>query len=264
MPRGLWRRVQERFRPARVLEFYASTEAGAILVNLNGVKEGCMGRPLPGSAQVRIARYHLDHDGLVLGQDGLAQECDPDEVGMLLARVRPEEYPSMIPMRSVFAPEDAWLLTGDLFRRDGDGDYWRLDNVADVIRTAEGPAFTTPIRDALSDLPAVDLTVAYGLPAGGGHQAAVAAITLRQGSELRARDIALAVRHLPRHQRPTIVQVVAEIPVTTWFRPLTAPLRAAGLPRPDSPEQAWYLDASGETYRVLTDAARRRLVGKAA
>jgi putative long chain acyl-CoA synthase len=74
----------------------------------------------------------------------------------------------------------------------------------------------------------------------------------------------LAVRHLPRHQRPTIVQVVAEIPVTTWFRPLTAPLRAAGLPRPDSPEQAWYLDASGETYRVLTDAARRRLVGKAA
>jgi putative long chain acyl-CoA synthase len=28
MPRGLWRRVQQRFRPARVLEFYASTEAG--------------------------------------------------------------------------------------------------------------------------------------------------------------------------------------------------------------------------------------------
>jgi putative long chain acyl-CoA synthase len=38
MPRGLWRRVERRFRPARVLEFYASTEAGAILVNLRGAK----------------------------------------------------------------------------------------------------------------------------------------------------------------------------------------------------------------------------------
>ena len=47
MPVGLWRRVQERFRPARVLEFYAATEAGAILVNLGGAKLGAMGRPLP-------------------------------------------------------------------------------------------------------------------------------------------------------------------------------------------------------------------------
>ncbi len=63
MPRGLWRRVQERFKPARVLEFYASTEAGAILVNLSGAKEGAMGRPLPGSAEVRIAAYDLEAGG---------------------------------------------------------------------------------------------------------------------------------------------------------------------------------------------------------
>ncbi len=60
MPRGLWRRVQTRFKPARVLEFYASTEAGAILVNLRGAKPGSMGRPLPGSAEVRIAAYDID------------------------------------------------------------------------------------------------------------------------------------------------------------------------------------------------------------
>src|SRR5205807_3916560 len=52
MPRGLWRRVERRFAPARVLEFYASTEAGAILVNLSSAKQGSMGRPLPGSAEV--------------------------------------------------------------------------------------------------------------------------------------------------------------------------------------------------------------------
>jgi acyl-CoA synthetase (AMP-forming)/AMP-acid ligase II len=40
MPRGLWRRVQERFHPARVVEFYASTETGAVLVNLRSAKPG--------------------------------------------------------------------------------------------------------------------------------------------------------------------------------------------------------------------------------
>ena len=60
MPRGLWRRVQRRFAPARVLEFYASTEGDAVLVNLTGEKPGCKGRPLPGSAEVRIAAYDAE------------------------------------------------------------------------------------------------------------------------------------------------------------------------------------------------------------
>ena len=62
-PRGLWRRVEQRFRPARVLEFYASTEVGAILVNVRDAKPGSMGRPLPGSAEVRIAAYDFDAPG---------------------------------------------------------------------------------------------------------------------------------------------------------------------------------------------------------
>ncbi len=47
MPRGLWRRVARRFYPARVLEFYASTEGEAILVNLSGEKPG-QGAPAAG------------------------------------------------------------------------------------------------------------------------------------------------------------------------------------------------------------------------
>ncbi len=186
MPPGLWRRVEERFAPARVLEFYASTEAAAILVNLRDVKRGAMGRPLPGSAEVRIARYDIDAGGLVLGRDGFARQCATDEVGMLLARVKPTDPLTVVPLRGVFEPQDAWLVTGDLFRDDADGDYWRLDGVAEVIRTREGPVFTTPIRDAFANLPAIDLAVAYGVrPAGDEHEdeLAVAAVTLRRGHE---------------------------------------------------------------------------------
>src|SRR5205823_13688131 len=124
-----------------------------------------MGRPLPGSAAVRIAAYDVERGGLELREDGLARECEVDEVGMLLARVNPSEPTSSIPMRGVFSPDDAWLLTGDLFRRDADGDFWRVDGLADVITTAAGHVFTTPIRDALCSLPAVDLAVVYGVGA---------------------------------------------------------------------------------------------------
>ncbi|MFZ0040378.1 MAG: AMP-binding protein, partial [Solirubrobacteraceae bacterium] len=166
MPRGLWRRVQDRFKPARVLEFYASAETGAILVNLRGSKAGAMGRQLPGSPEVRLAAFDLRSEELEIGRDGFVRACGTDEIGLLLARARTVETAGAIPMRGVFARDDAWLSTGDLFRRDDEGDYWRIDSVRDVIHTEHGPMFTAPIRDALSDLPAVDLSVAYGVGVG--------------------------------------------------------------------------------------------------
>jgi putative long chain acyl-CoA synthase len=263
MPRGLWRRVEERFAPARVLEFYASTEAGAILVNLRDAKRGAMGRPLPGSAEVRIARYDIDAGGLLTGDGGFARQCRTDEVGMLLARVRPSDPLSVVPLRGVFAAGDAWLVTGDLFRRDGDGDFWRVDHVGEVISSEHGPVFATPIRDALMDLPAVDLAVAYGVaPRAGQAELAMAAVTIRPGRELTPRELTRALAGLEPGRRPALVQVVDQIPVTTWYRPLTAPLRKAGIPAPADGARAWYLDASGETYRPLSAAAHRRIVGR--
>jgi putative long chain acyl-CoA synthase len=224
-----------------------------------------MGRPLPGSAEVRIAAYDVESRKLVLRADGFAIECGDDEIGMLLARVRPTDPTSSTQLRGVFSRDDAWLATGDLFRRDRDGDYWRVDGVNDVIRGPEGPVFTGPIRDALSDIPAIDLAVAYGVaPTGSEHQLPIAAVTLRAGHELTGQDLGHALAALPPGRRPAIVHVVEQIPVTTWFRPLTSPLREAGIPEPHKGRSAWYRYGAGDSYRPLTDAAHRRLVKRAA
>src|SRR3979409_2661961 len=106
MPRKPWRRVQQRFRPARVLEFYASTEGGVILVNVSGAKEGCMGQPLPGSNEVRIAAYEGGPEELLHKSNGFVRECGTDEIGMLLAHVRPGDSGSVTPLRGVFAAGD--------------------------------------------------------------------------------------------------------------------------------------------------------------
>ena len=104
--------------------------------------------------------------------------------------------------------------------------------------------------------------MAYGVAPEGAEQAvAIAAITLREGHELIVREITRAMRLLPVGERPEIVHVVAAIPVTTWYRPVTGPLREAGVPEPGDGVQAWCLDADTDSYRPLTDAEHRRFVG---
>ncbi|WP_243718586.1 AMP-binding protein [Actinomadura sp. KC06] len=258
MPRGLWRRVEDRFAPARVLEFYASTEGESVLVNLSGKKPGSLGRPLPGSAEVRLARYDLENGRLDEGADGLAVECEPGEIGMLLARVRLSAVGTAGRcVRGVFAPEDAWTITGDLFRRDADGDFWLAGREAELIRTGEGIVPPGPVRDALGDLPYVDTVAVYGIPVGETELAA-AAVSLRGAAELKPLDISEALLRVEPGLRPAIVRVVDEVPVTAGGRLRTAPLREEGVPSAGE-GRAYYRDKAG-AYRPLTDAARRRLL----
>jgi putative long chain acyl-CoA synthase len=168
-----------------------------------------------------------------------------------------------IALRGVFAREDAWLATTDLFRRDADGDYWRLDSVRELIPTAAGPVFTAPIRDALGDLPSIDLAVAYGVPDGRGRELAVAAVTLAPGQPLSAPELTAALRALPRARRPTLVRVVERIPLTTWFRPITSSLREEGIAEPGAGLPVFYRGPRADTYRPYTVADHERLLGGA-
>lgn len=247
MPRNLWRRTNERFRTARVLEFYASAEGEAILANVSGRSVGSMGKPLPGTAEVRVAAYDLNADRLLLSDDGLGRECRVDEVGLLLVRANPTDSTSEPPLRGVFESGDAWRSTGDLFLRDEHGDLWLAGPAAEVVHTADGPAIPSGARFALGTLPCVDLVVAYGVP-DDDVEVLVGAVALRGGTELSTADLDGAVDKLPASQRPFYVQVVPSIPVTTWHRPLWRPLQAKGVPTPNRQRKVWRLGADRAHY----------------
>jgi len=250
MPRNLWRRVNQRFAGVRVLEFYASTEGEAILANVTGRSIGSMGKPLPGTAEVRVAGYDLATGRLALAGDGLGRECRVDEVGLLLARVKPTDWSVAEPLRDVFEPNDTWQSTGDLFLRDEHGDLWLAGSAADVVMTADGPALPAGARFTLGTIPSVDLVVAYGVHEGDGD-VLVAVVSLRGGAELTTGDIEKAVHKLPPVQRPSYVQVVPSIPVTTWHRPLWRPLQAEGVPRATRTRKVWRRAADKAHYEPV-------------
>lgn len=246
MPTGLWRQLENRLSPAKVLEFYASTEGDAVLVNVRGDKIGSMGRPLPGSATLKIARYDIEAGRLIEGKDGFAVECNPGEVGMLLARLSPRDgaYPDQS-LRAMFEGGDAWLATGDLFYKDADGDHWLVGGVQSLIRTPHGSTPPIPVQDAISTIEAVHLSVAYGIDEADGSTSVACAVELHPRQKLTAEALAEAIASLPRPDRPTYIRVVPEIPRTTWYRVKTGKLRDEGIP---ARKGVWILDADRATY----------------
>ncbi|MBF6188024.1 MULTISPECIES: acyl-CoA synthetase [Nocardia] len=259
MPAGLWRRTTEQFEPARVLEFYASIEGDVVLANVKGVKAGCKGRPVPGTARVELVAYDPVAGRIRTDDNGFARRCADNEVGLLIGKASEGVDLSAGGLRGVFAPGDAWMPTENLFRRDSDGDYWLVDRKDTVIKTPRGPVFGQPIVDVLNDIAAVDMEVAYGLDLGD-HCLAVAAVCVRRGFQLEPKDVTEAMRALDPNQRPDLVYVVDEIPRSASYRPSTSAVRAAGRPRP-GPDTWWY-HRETESYEVLTEAEARALFGE--
>ena len=258
MPRGLWRRVLDRYPGTRVLEFYAGTEADVVLANLSTSKPGARGRPLPGTAEVRLVEIDPGSGAVLAGPDGFAIPSEVDSPGVLLTRPRLGLDASVRQLRGVFRPGDTWVSTNDVFERDRDGDFWLLGSASSVVRTEHGPVYPIQVADALGDLPEVDLAVLYEV-AGPSGPVAVAAVSLWDSAPITGADIGGALASIPADAQPDIVHVVDDIPVTNWYRPDARNLASRGLPK--AGPRTWVRDPDTGGYVRLTKAAREVLAG---
>lgn len=258
MPTGLWARVVDAFAPARVVEFFATTDGQAVLANVSAAKIGSKGRPLPGAGRIELGAYDAEHDLILEDDRGFVQVAAPNQVGVLLAQSNGPIDPSASVKRGVFAAGDTWISTEYLFRRDDDGDYWLMGRRGSVVHTARGLVYAEAVTDALGCINGVDLAVTYNVPVGD-QQAAVSAVTLLPGATITAADLTEAVAKIPVGLGPDIVHVCPEMTLSATYRPTVSALRAAGIPKPG--RQAWYFDAASNEFRRLTPGVRSELSG---
>ncbi|HSV39615.1 MAG TPA: AMP-binding protein [Nocardioidaceae bacterium] len=257
MPRGLWRRVSDRFAPAVVLEMWGSGERGAITANVSGAKVGSVGRALPGSARLQLARFDLEAGQVFRNDRGMARRCRPGELGLMMTIDEVGLHAEGV-QEGVFEPGDRWHPTASLFRRDADGDYWLEGMVDEIVRTDAGAVLPGPVSAVFEEIPQVTSAVAYALP---GRRADVLAVAVTARKELGATAVTAAAWRLPEEQRPALVCVVPEMPLTAAGRPSGRALAADGMPLD---RMAWSYDASREEYRKLTKTALTKLLGAAA
>ncbi|MFM9034554.1 MAG: AMP-binding protein, partial [Mycobacterium sp.] len=258
MPTGLWQRILEDFAPAKIVEFFATSDGQAVLANVAGVKVGSEGRPLPGGGDVELGAYDPVLDLILEDNRGFVRVAGRDEIGVLLARPWGPIDPTASIKRGVFAAGDIWISTEYVFYRDADGDFWLLGNRSGLLRTPRGVVFPAPITDAVGAISAVDLAVTYGVDTPAGTRA-VTAVTLRPGMTVTAADIGDAVSKMPAGLPPDVVHVVPKLSVSASYRPVVSALRAAGIPK--AGRNSWYLDTDTGQYRRLTAAARAGLAG---
>ena len=169
----LWRELVDRFGPIAVREFYASTEGNLVLANISG-KRGALGRPLPGANALELVAYDFERDEFVRDALGHARRCRTGEAGLLIAKVGPT-HPGFGREgkagtdavasfhRDVFGPRETWYSTGDLVRRDADGDYWYVDRISHLIRGPHGWVSPREIEDVLYGIASIEYAVVYGL-----------------------------------------------------------------------------------------------------
>jgi len=238
MRRDVWARLDERFNVS-VLEFYATTEGNAVLANVPGSKLGSLGKPLPGTSEIMLAAYDVEASEFVKGPDGRLVSCSANQPGMLLARIDEssalgshegyvdESESSRRSVRDAIEPGDLWFVTGDLLRRDDDGDYWFVDRVVDIIRTPKGPVSSVAVEDVLYELGEVQHAVVYGVRLPGvAHEVPLVTLVLREGYHLDPTTLARHVeRRLDVNGRPRFVRIRSEVPMSVGFRPLKSELR---------------------------------------
>ncbi len=265
--KDVWRRLRARFGAA-VLEFYASTEGSLVLANASGEKVGAIGRPLPGSAEVAVARYDFAAQDFSRDSAGYFIRCGAGEPGVLISRIDPahpssafegvREHRGMSRVRGdAFEPGDHWFVTGDVVRQDADGDYWLIDRAADMIPAEGGYVSSRVIEDAVYEVPGVRLAVAYGLPGlrGAGETVAVA-LVLAEGVALDLDAFRrIVTAELRDGERPRVLRLVREIPMTAGFRPMKSALRSAGLAG-DAPTYLFDLELGRYVARAPGEAAR--------
>ncbi len=229
MPADLWADLVARFRSVGVLEFYATTEGNAVLANASGEKIGSVGRPLPGSAELAIVAYDFERGEPVLDGAGFHRKVAPGEAGLLLACIDDRHalasYDGTLDgrdarvRRGVFAPGDAWYVTGDIARRDEEGDYYFLGAARDLVLGEDGPIFTREVEASFAALPSVRAAAAFVVQQGDADGARPrrfgVAVELARGATTE--QLLRELEDVPERERPAVLRVVDALPRTAGY-----------------------------------------------
>ena len=185
---------------------YGLTEAGPntfwLPAEYTRSKVGAVGRPL----------FHID----VKLVDEAGAELGSNETGHLLIRGphvfggywnRPEATDKAI--------VDGWLRTGDLARRDEDGDYYIVGRLKDMIKSGGENIYPAEVEDVMHSHPAVAEAALIPVPDPKWGQVGWAIVALKPGGSLSESNLIEWLRERMAHYKtPKSVVFVGTLPKT--------------------------------------------------
>ena len=231
---GVWETFQERFGIPQILEFYATTEGGISLFNVQG-KPGAIGH-IPPYLVHRFApalvSFDFDQDEPARDENGFCIRCGVNEPGEAIGKVqndpgsagsRFEGYTNSAEtekkiLRNVFAMGDAWVRTGDLLRQDEKGFFYFVDRIGDTFRWKGENVATSEVAQELCAFEGILHASVYGVAIPGTDgRAGMAALVCESELDLDALHRHLAER-LPAYARPLLLRLCPQAELTGTFK----------------------------------------------
>jgi fatty-acyl-CoA synthase len=253
----VWEEFKDRFKIPRILEFYAATEGGISLFNVEG-KCGAIGRIPPYLAHrfsPALVQFDVDKGEPARNECGFCIRCGPNETGEALGKIvdgpsnlgsRFEGYTDSQAsekkiLRNVFEAGDSWVRTGDLMRKDEKGFYYFVDRVGDTFRWKGENVATSEVSEAICSFPGMVHANVYGVAIPGKEGRAGMAVLVTEGEiDLPAFRNHLMNR-LPSYARPLFLRIQDEIEVTGTFKYSKTDLARQGYD-PDTHTDVIYFD----------------------
>ena len=274
----VWDRFKERFSIPQIFEFYAATEGGVSLFNIEG-KRGAIGH-IPAYLAHRFSPalvvFDVEAGEPVRNAQGFCIRCSPNEPGEAIGKVvddpsnigsRFEGYTNQEAserriLRNVFEPGDVWVRTGDLMRKDEQGYFYFVDRIGDTFRWKGENVATCEVSEAICAFPGVKHAIVYGVtvPATEGRAGMA---TLAADDEL---DLAALRDHLisrlPPYARPLFLRFRKNMDLTGTFKYSKTELVRQGYD-PDTSNDLVYFDnpEAGAFTRLDKDWYERIQVG---
>jgi fatty-acyl-CoA synthase len=271
----VWTTFQTRFGIPRIVEFYASTEGGLSLFNVEG-KPGSIGRVPPYLAHryaPALVQFDAEQGEPVRNAEGFCIRCAANEPGEALARVLrdPQQAGSRFEgysdaqasekklLRNVFEAGDAWVRTGDLMRRDEKGFFYFIDRIGDTFRWKGENVATTEVADAILSFPGVRHAVVYGVKVAGAEgRIGMAAVTFDGRANLAELRQHL-IRALPTYARPAFIRLRKDHTVTGTFKYAKTDLAKQGYDPGLTSDAIYFDNPETQSFRPVDGALYERI-----
>lgn len=123
---------------------------------------------------------------------------------------------------------NGWFHTGDIFRRDEEGNHFFVDRVKDAIRRRGENISSFEVEAAVQQHPAVKEAAVVAYSGADGEEEVLAAVTLREGVSFEPSElIHFLVPRMAHFMLPRYVWVMAELPRTPTQKVQKHLIRAA-------------------------------------
>jgi fatty-acyl-CoA synthase len=270
LSRDIWDEFKNRFQIPRIFEFYAATEGGVALFNIEG-ECGAIGRVPPylrHRFSPTLVQFDVEQGEPVRDEQGFCIRCGAGEAGEAIGQAiddpsnpgsRFEGYTSDDAsqkriLRNVFKTGDQWVRTGDLMRKDDRGFFYFVDRIGDTFRWKGENVATSEVSEAIRAFPGIAQAIVYGVAIPGADgRAGMASLVTNGELDLKQFRGYLKSR-LPHYACPLFLRIRNELEVTSTFKYTKADLVREGYNPATTADLLYFNHANHEAFVTLDPA----------